>query len=121
MSKHIPTEADKQKMQQGAAAMRAVDAYLQHINAEVPRGRKADPVAIKEKMDEEENMAKKVILVSQYHKALEYHQRAEAEVELEKEFCKHAKWFSEQHGVTYAAWREIGVKASVLAEAGITA
>lgn len=38
---------------------------------------------------------------------------------LEASFVKIAKSYSERNGITYAAWREIGVEPSVLKSAGI--
>ena len=40
--------------------------------------------------------------------------------ELEAAFVEVAKPFAEAKGITYPAWREVGVPASVLARAGIT-
>lgn len=39
---------------------------------------------------------------------------------LQGEFVKAAKSYSERKGVSYAAWREVGVPASVLRQAGIS-
>ena len=38
---------------------------------------------------------------------------------LESDFKRHAASYSERKGITYPAWREVGVPASVLKEAGI--
>lgn len=38
---------------------------------------------------------------------------------LEKGFVEHAKSYSERKGVSYTAWRQAGVPAAVLREAGI--
>jgi hypothetical protein len=44
----------------------------------------------------------------------------EADVsDLESEFIKVAKSYGERHGVTYSAWRQVGVEADVLEKAGI--
>lgn len=40
--------------------------------------------------------------------------------ELEKDFVKVAKTYGERHGVTFSAWRQVGVEADVLEKAGIT-
>ncbi len=40
-------------------------------------------------------------------------------VALEEGFVKAAKNYSERKGITYAAWREAGIDASVLRRAGI--
>ncbi len=39
---------------------------------------------------------------------------------LEAAFVKAAKGYGERKGITYAAWRQVGVTAEVLAKAGIT-
>jgi len=39
---------------------------------------------------------------------------------LETEFVAAAKGYSERKGISYAAWRELGVEASVLKKAGIS-
>jgi hypothetical protein len=39
---------------------------------------------------------------------------------LEKAFLKSAKRYSDSKGITYTAWRELGVSPSVLKAAGIT-
>lgn len=39
---------------------------------------------------------------------------------LEADFVQAAKGYSERKGISYAAWRELGVEASVLKKAGIT-
>ena len=39
---------------------------------------------------------------------------------LEKAFTKHAKAYSDSKGISYAAWREIGVTPDVLRAAGIS-
>jgi len=39
---------------------------------------------------------------------------------LEKEFLRVAKSYGERNGITYSAWREIGVEPAVLKKAGIT-
>jgi hypothetical protein len=38
---------------------------------------------------------------------------------VEKEFVEVAKSYSERKGITYSAWREAGVSAQTLREAGI--
>lgn len=39
---------------------------------------------------------------------------------LEKDFVKVAKSYGDRNGITYSAWREIGVEPAVLKKAGIT-
>jgi hypothetical protein len=114
------TDEAKENMIMGQKAMRAVEAYLVYINQYKTRGRPMSQAALSGKIIEETNLAKKVILIAQMHEAIRRAEWAQKEAELKQEFLKYAPWFSEQHGVTYPAWREIGVSASVLAEAGIT-
>jgi len=38
---------------------------------------------------------------------------------LECDFVEHAKSFADQRGITWAAWRDVGVPIGVLARAGI--
>jgi hypothetical protein len=39
---------------------------------------------------------------------------------LESDFVQAAKPYSERKGISYAAWRELGVEAAVLKKAGIS-
>jgi hypothetical protein len=113
------TEQAKENMQMGAKAMRAVEAYLVYINQYKTRGRPLSSKSIQDKMDSETILAKKVILIAKLHEAIRREELAQEEETLKQEFVKYAPWFSDQHGVTYQAWREIGVNAFVLTEAGI--
>jgi hypothetical protein len=45
---------------------------------------------------------------------------AEAASELEAEFVRVASRYAQRRGISYAAWREVGVPAAVLRAAGIT-
>ncbi len=116
---HIPTEADKEKMQHGAAAMRAIDKYLTYLDSEKPRGRRPDPAAIEAKIADESNLARKTILIADLHRANDALAALAAEDELAADFVKYAPWFSDQHKITYPVWREMGVPVAVLKEAGI--
>ena len=115
------TQQAKENMALGMKAMRAVDAYLVFIDQNKPKGRKIDKEALEAKIKAESNLAHKVILIAQMHEALRREEALTQEVELEDQFVKYAPWFSEQHNITYAVWREMGVQVGVLAKAGITA
>ena len=39
---------------------------------------------------------------------------------LERDFVKVAKGYAERKGISYAAWRELGISPEVLRKAGIT-
>jgi hypothetical protein len=112
------TDEAKENMAMGMKSMRAVDAYLTYIDQKKP-GRKIDRMALEMKAKEEKNLAHKVIIIGQIHEALRREEAAVKEQELEDAFLKYAPWFSEQHSIQYAVWREMGVSPSVLAKAGI--
>ena len=46
--------------------------------------------------------------------------RGEAPAELEDDFAAAAAEYAEKHGITYTAWRRLGVPARVLRKAGVT-
>ena len=46
--------------------------------------------------------------------------RGEAPAELEDDFAAVAADYAEKHGITYAAWRRLGVPARVLRKAGLS-
>jgi uncharacterized protein YicC (UPF0701 family) len=124
------TDEHKAALAIGRAEGRAVRDYLDGLRANKPkRGRKrtaesisarleaideqladADPLAelklVQERMDlanELENMGSGVDLSS-----------------LEEEFVNVAAGYSSRQGISYAAWREVGVDAAVLKRAGIS-
>jgi hypothetical protein len=125
------SEAHKEALAKGREAGRAVRDYLTAMEAAKPkRGRKisrddlekrlaetkanivtADPVRrlelVQERIDLESRLAKS----------------GEAGPDLaalEKAFTKHAKAYGESKGISYQAWREIGVTPPLLMAAGIT-
>ena len=113
------TDEAKENMAMGMKAMRAVDAYLTYMDTK-PRGRKMDRALLEMKAQDETNLAHKVIIIAQIHEAIRREDAAIREAEWEEEFVKYAPWFSQQHNITYAVWREMGVPAAVLSKAGIT-
>ena len=113
------TQEAKENMAMGMKSMRAVDAYLTYMDQKKP-GRRIDRSALEEKAKAETNLAHKVIIIAQIHEAIRREDEALKEQEWENEFLKYAPWFSEQHNITYAVWREMGVPTKVLAKAGIT-
>jgi hypothetical protein len=132
-TKRTMTTQHKAALAEGRVAGRAVRAYLEGLEANKPkRGRKVSTETLvqrlseaNEKVNSENDPLRRLILVQQ---ALDM----EAEIErrggdkgpdlasLEKDFVKVAKAYSDSKGITYAAWREIGVSPSVLKSAGIS-
>jgi hypothetical protein len=130
--KRTMTNEHKAALAKGREAGRAVREYLAALEATKPkRGRKitletlnARLDSTNDKVNEETDPLRRLLLVQQ---ALDL----EAEIDrrsgdsgvdlpaLEKAFAKHAKAYSESKGISYQAWREIGVAPGVLKAAGI--
>ena len=119
----------KAALAKGREQGRAVREYLAALSEEKKPGRKLDADTLKqriaetqEQIDAEPDHAKRVDLIQ---KRLDYEARLadvgdEVDLEaLEKEFVKVAKEYSERKSITYSAWREAGVPAAALKEAGI--
>lgn len=119
----------KAALAKGRAQGRAVRDYLQALEQEGRSGRSVDKGTLEERInkvqsqiDAEDNPAKRVELIQ---KRLDYEERL-VEIEeqpdvdaLENDFKKAVKEYSERKGITYSAWREAGVPASVLRDAGV--
>jgi hypothetical protein len=131
--KRTMTAEHKAALAKGRESGRAVRSYLQALEASRPkRGRKVTTETLtarlneaNEKVNTEADPVRRLNLVQQ---ALDL----EAELErrggddgadlpaLEKAFVKHAKSYADAKGISYAAWREIGVSPAVLKAAGIS-
>jgi hypothetical protein len=124
------TKAHKQALAAGRAEGKIVRDYLEALKRTKPkRGRKRTPESIKRRLNTIKNEYENVDAVTQLKYAQE---RLDLAVELaeltakvdvgplEKSFVKIAKGYGERNGITYTAWREIGVDPSVLKRAGIT-
>lgn len=124
------TKAHKQALANGRAEGRIVREYLEAVRRTKPkRGRKRTPESIKRRLNVINKEYENVDAVTQLKYAQE---RLDLAIELadltakvdvaplEKAFVKIAKGYGERNGITYSAWREIGVDAAVLKKAGIT-
>lgn len=117
-------------MAAGRTESRAVRTYLEALEQTRPkRGRKrtADSINARlAKIDKELEYAdviKRLNLIQERLDLLKELEGLEHQVDmaaLEAEFVKAAKSYGERKGITYSAWREIGVPASVLKAAGIS-
>jgi hypothetical protein len=124
------TDAHKAALAQGRTESQAVRVYLEALRANKPvRGRKRTPESIGKRLaaiDSERASADAVKELRLVQERLDL----EAELAtmgnvvdtsaLEAEFVKVAKSYGQRTGVSYAAWRAVGVPAAVLATAGIT-
>jgi hypothetical protein len=120
----------KAALAEGRDQGRAVRRYLEALEANKPkRGRKRSPESMKKRLDAIENELvgadplKRLRLVQErldLQAALEASQSSVDLDALEKEFVSAAATYSERKGISYSAWRELGVPTSVLERAGIT-
>ena len=122
------TPEHKEAVAQGRRESRAIKAYLKALESKRP-GRPVTPeslknriAALEEKIASAEDPLKKVDLVQQkldLEERLATLSTAEDLEALEQGFVQYAKSYSERKGITWKAWREAGVPASVLKKAGI--
>jgi hypothetical protein len=109
---------------------RAVRRYLEALDAHKPkRGRKRTPESIRKRLatiETQLDTADPLARVKLYQERLDLgHELETMETKvdlsaLETDFVKSALTYSERRGISYAAWREAGVPASVLKQAGIS-
>jgi len=124
------SEAHKAALAQGRAQGRAVRNYLEALEAHKPkRGRKRTPDSIKKRLariDAEYAEGDQLKRLQLAQERLDLQRELDASNEavdlsaLEREFCQAAKPYGERKGITYAAWRQVGVPDNVLKSAGIT-
>lgn len=122
------TEEHKAALAQGRAESRAVKAYLAALGSRRP-GRPVTRETLEKKItelttkiDDEENPLDKLEMIQARIDAEKRMSELEAAVdidELEREFVSVAKSYSDRKGITYMAWREAGVAAATLKEAGV--
>ena len=124
------TPQHKAALAQGRAEGRAVKSYLEALEKNRPkRGRKRTPDSVKKRLG--------VIDAQLAHAtALQRLQLVQERIDLEREleqlstkvdlsaleagFVKTAGAYSQRKGISYAAWRQLGVPADTLKKAGIT-
>jgi hypothetical protein len=128
--KKTPMSADhKAALARGREEGRTVRRYLEALESSKPRrGRKRTPDSIKKRLDTIDNSLATVDPLSRLH-LIEERQRLETELShtgetvdlaaLEKSFIKVARAYGERKGISYSAWRAVGVSASVLQQAKI--
>lgn len=123
------SEEHKKALAKGRRQAKAVRNYLDALEAEKQRGRSVDEGTLKERIDkyqaqidDEDNAAKRVELIQKRldaeKKLAELEERPDMD-ELQAAFADAVKEYSERKGITYTAWREAGVPASVLRDAGV--
>lgn len=123
------TEEHKAALAKGREESRAVRAYLEALERNRPRrGRKRTPESIRRRMGtidtalEEAAPLSRLQLVQErmdLAHELEQLQAKDDLASLEKAFVKAARGYGERKGISYAAWRELGVAPDVLRQAKI--
>lgn len=119
----------KQALAIGREQGRAVRRYLEALEAHRPkRGRKRTPESIQKRLADIESRLETAdpltrLQLVQERMNLQNELAAKSEAvdlsELEAEFVNAARAYGERKGISYGAWREAGVDASVLKRAGI--
>jgi len=123
------SEDHKAALAKGREEGRIVRRYLEALESTKPRrGRKRTPESIRKRLFAIDNSLGSADPLSRLH-LIEERQRLEAELShtgdtvdlaaLEKSFVKVARVYGERKGISYSAWRTVGVSASVLQQAKI--
>jgi len=120
----------KAALAEGRTLGRAVRNYLEALEAHKPkRGRRRTPESIAarlEKIEVELNEVDPIKRVDLYQERMNLEDELAAYstkvdiTDLEEAFIEVAAAYSEKKGISYAAWREVGVPAATLNAAGIT-
>ncbi len=128
--KFTMTDDHKNKLAAGREESRFIKSYLEAVAGNRPkRGRKRTPESIDKRLADIEKTLptstplKRLNLVQERLDLQEERKTLTQEVDLsavEADFVKVAKDYGERKGISYAAWRELGVDAAVLTKAGIT-
>ena len=128
-SKAGMTDAHKAALAEGREQGRAVRRYLEALDANKPkRGRKRTPETMKKRLDriqQEMGKADPLLRLQLVQERMDLERQIETAgttvdlTELEQDFVKAAAGYSERKGISYAAWRELGVSAATLKAAGI--
>ncbi len=119
----------KAALAKGREEGRIVRQYLEALESSKPRrGRKRTPDSIRKRLGTIDNQLAAADPLTRLH-LVEEKQRLEAELAsagktvdvgaLEKSFVKVARQYGERKGISYSAWRTVGVSASVLQQAKI--
>jgi uncharacterized protein YicC (UPF0701 family) len=124
------SDEHKAKLAQGRADAKAVEGYLEALRANKPkRGRKRTPESISARLD---TIAAELAEADPIRELELVQERMNLENELgsmgtqidmsdiETQFVKVAQGYSARKGISYAAWRAVGVEPSVLKKAGIS-
>lgn len=123
------SDEHKQALAAGREQGRIVRVYLEALETNKPRrGRRRTAESIAARLEHIESLLEDSEPLARLHLLQErMNLRYELEImedtfdigDLEKAFISVAKEYSERKGLTHSVWREFGVSASVLREAGV--
>lgn len=126
----VVTPQHKAAMATGRNESRAVRSYLEALEAHRPkRGRKRTPESIQKRLEvieAEMEVADALSRVNLVQEQMDLGNELESMdagtnlAELEDEFVESAKGYSDRKGISYSAWRAVGVEPTVLKRAGIS-
>lgn len=124
------SDEHKAALAEGRNQGRAVRRYLEALDAHKPkRGRKRTTDSVQKRLDRVDaeltkaDPLKRLQLIQERLDLKAELESAGAKVdltELEAEFVAAAAAYSLRKGISYAAWRELGVEAAVLKKAGVS-
>lgn len=124
------SDEHKAALAEGRNQGRSVRRYLEALEAHKPkRGRKRTPESMQKRLDRIDtelataDPLKRLQLIQERLDLTTELEVAGAKVdlsELEDEFVKAAAPYSARKGISYSAWRELGVNAAVLKRAGVS-
>ena len=123
------SDEHKAALAEGRNQGRSVRRYLDALEAHKPkRGRRRTPDSIQQRLDridvelESADALKRLQLIQERLDLKAELESSKTTVDLaglEQAFVRDAKDYSARKGISYAAWRELGVEPSVLKQAGI--
>lgn len=123
------SQEHKDALAAGREQSRAVKRYLEALEVHRPRrGRKRTPESIQKQLDSIEAklaQADPLTRLNLLQDRIDLQNELAAAgdsfdvTELEADFIRAAKAYGERKGISYAVWREVGVDAAVLKQAGI--
>jgi hypothetical protein len=129
-AKRTMTAQHKAALAEGRSEGRAVKNYLEALQQNRPRrGRRRTPESIKKRLAAidaayaDGSALQQLQLVQERMDLQKELESMGAKVDLsalEADFVKTAGKYAQRKGISYAAWRELGVSADVLKKAGIT-
>ncbi|MFI5053606.1 MAG: hypothetical protein ACHQDE_04530 [Acidimicrobiia bacterium] len=124
------TDQHKAALAEGRSESQAVKSYLEALDQNRPRrGRKRTPDSIKKRLAtidaglDDASALQRLLLVQERMDLQRELEQLGTKVDLsalEGAFVKTAAKYSRRKGISYAAWRELGVSAEVLKKAGVS-